>query len=116
MTVGYGWYYPSVTQKNYQGVDWDWTSDAPAQGPGVYVSCVKVPTFFGLSSINVAAYTGAFWGLAFPVISNLPGTGTRRTGSEGDETCWEYYEYWYDQNGTYHENVLESWCETDAET
>lgn len=120
VTVGFGWYDPDNIYKTYQGVDYRWESDAPAQGAGIYVECYRVPTWFGLSSVNIAWDTGTIWGHAFPIISLLNGTNTRNVGGgsgEGDTfTCYEYFEWWFDEYGNYHEAILDEWCEVDEET
>lgn len=111
--LGQGWYVPSPTTKQHENVTWTWQANAGP--PGVLYTCREAQWLWGAIVIRTATWAGQIWGHAFP--SSLPpaGSGTR-PGGGGEQICWEYFEYWYDAHGTYHEEVLATWCENPAET
>ena len=113
---GKAWYRP--TQRAFytppdNGQRYVWWHHSPAEGP--QYECQRYWIF--PYAISVAQPTGVLRGWAVLVTPEDEGTDTRETGGgEEDEICYEYYEWWYDENGYYNEEVLYTWCEPMWET
>ena len=113
--LGQGWYRPSPTTTQHENVTWTWQANSGP--PGVLYTCRETHWFWGQIVVRTATWAGQIWGHAFPSAFPPPGSGTRPSGGgEEDQICFEYFEYWYDAFGTYHEEVLATWCESLPET
>ena len=124
--MGGAWYTPTpAAERDWDQKRWRWEGQGGtgvnALGPGVRYTCdeelvVVGPTMWRVRTIEP---TGDLRGYAFPLNPFESGSSTREGGggSEGDGmVCYEYFEWWYDWNGAYHEEVLYSWCEPIWET
>jgi hypothetical protein len=110
--LGMAWYKPSPTTTTHQQVPWSW--EAMTGDPAVLYGCYEVHWLFGLFIESLATWQGELIGHAWnPNFPSGGGSGTRPAGGSiaGEVICFEYFEYWYDQFGTYHEQVLAVWCE-----
>jgi len=114
VTVGFGWYKPDQDEAtDMTGRRWVWRGEAPTRPGGLYFRCEELRWWWGRVAAYWATNTGRIYGYAYPPELNTDPKGSTRPagGGEGDEVCYEYYEWWYDAWGTYHEDVLDYWCE-----
>ena len=120
VNIGEGWYtgVPRPTNDNFDGERWMW--DGPGGVGGAFARCSIQRYLFGLLVLRVVDWHHPLnlWGYAFPsYVSDTTRTARQSGGSaECDGILWEFFDYWYDVNGNYHEEITGDYCEPQYET
>ena len=82
-------------------------------GPSTQWTCIG----FGGNAWAIQ-YDYIYWGTAVLDAGSAGGSGSTTTGGgeSGNQLCIEYYDWWYDEFGHYHEEVTGTECFPVAET